>query len=119
MVRKKTPQQKKRESYEKDRRNAYGERGAKSRYAIARRKRSLRSRERAAARHATEVAVREPERAERLEGKAVVKHGGLWRKLPDAPLGEVVERKLRRRVRMGSMPAKVAKKKAAKVRRAK
>ena len=57
MARKKTPQQKKRESYEKDRRNVYGERGAKSRYAIA------------------------------------------------------------PRVRMGSMPAKVARKKAAKIRR--
>jgi hypothetical protein len=113
----KTPQQKKRESYAKDRRNVYGERGSHSRFSVARRKRNRRSRERAAARQATETAVRDPDRAERLEGKAVVKHGGRWRKIADEPLGEVLERKLGRRVRAGSMPETAAEAKASRIRR--
>lgn len=116
MPRKKTPQQKKRESYEKDRRNTYGERGSHSRNSVARRKRNRRSRERAAARRATEMAIVEPERAEQLEGKHVVKHGGHWRKVPDKPLGEVLERKLKRRVRAGNFPDSVAEEKRSRIR---
>ena len=115
----KSPQQKKRESYAKDRRNTYGESGARSRFAIARAKRNRRSRERAAARRAAVLGAQEPERAERLEGKAVVKHGGRWRKIPDESLGEVLQAKLTRRVQSGSVPNAVADAKALKMRRKK
>lgn len=103
----KTPQQKKRESYAKDRRNTYGESGARSRFAIARARRVRASRARAAARQAAEAAFRDPELAERLEGRAVVKFGGRWQKVADDPLGEVVEWKLTRRGRAGSVPDEV------------
>jgi hypothetical protein len=116
MARKKTPQQKKRDSYEKDRRNTYGESGARSRFSVAKAKRNRRSRERAAARQATELASQDPERAERLEGKSVVKHGGSWRKKPDEPLGKVLERKFDRRQRAGSMPREVVMRKRSKMR---
>ena len=112
----KTPQQKKRDSYEKDRRNAYGESGARSRFAIARAKRNRRSRERAAARRAADVAVDDPELAERMEGKAVAKHGGRWRKVPDQPLGAVIEQKLRRRVKSGGVPKAIATVKSSRIR---
>jgi hypothetical protein len=115
----KTPQQKKRESYDKDRRNIFCDAGAKSRFSVARRKRNRSSRERAAARLATERALIDPENAERLEGKSVVKHGGVWRKMPDRPLREVLERKLERRKGAGNMPAEVAEAKRSKIRRKK
>jgi|SRR5689334_21067171 len=104
----KTPQQKKRKSYEKDRRNTYGERGSHSRLAVARRKRARRSRQRAAERRATELAVWDPVRAERFEGKEAAQHGDGWRKVPDEPLGKVLAKKLQRRVRSGSVPADIA-----------
>ena len=113
----KSPQQKKRDSYEKDRRNTYAERGAKSRFAIAQAKRNRRSRERAAAHHLTKLSMQDPERAERIEGKAVLKLGGRWRKIPDEPLGTVLARKLKRRVRSGSVPAAVADAKVSTIRR--
>jgi hypothetical protein len=112
----KTPQQKKRESYTKDRRNTYGERGSHSRSSIAKAKRNRRSRERAAARRLAALAARDPERAERAEGRAVLKTGGQWRKVPDRPLGDVLERKLDRRVRAGNVPESVADAKASRIR---
>src|SRR6185369_17391931 len=97
--------------------NTYGERGSKSRIAIARAKRNRRSRERAAAHHLAKLAVDDPERAERAEGTSVLKRGGRWEKVPDEPLGEVLERKLERRARSGGVPAAVAEAKASKIRR--
>jgi hypothetical protein len=112
----KTPQQKKRESYAKDRRNTYGERGARSRFGIARARRARASRARAAGRHAAEIALRDPELAERLEGRAVVKFGGGWHKIADTPLGDVVARKLKRRERVGGVPDAVVRKKVQRIR---
>ena len=115
----KTPQQKKRESYAKDRRNTYGESGSRSRFAIAKAKRNRRSRERAAARHSTALTLIDPDRAETIEGRSVVKHGGRWRKWPDAPLGRLLDRKLNRRQRVGSLPSNVADRKRSKIRKLK
>jgi hypothetical protein len=100
----KTPQQKKRESYAKDRRNTYGERGAASRFAIAQRKRDRARRERAAARALEAVAARDAERGERAEAKVAAKRRGAWTKVADEPLGTVLGRKLERRERVGSLP---------------
>jgi len=111
----KTPQQKKRDSYAKDRRNTYGESGARSRFAVAKAKRNRRSRERAAARLATDLALTDPERAESAEGRSVVKLGGRWRKFPDKPLGEVLEQKLKRRQRAGGLSRELADRKRSKI----
>ena len=115
-MKRKTPQEKKQESYEKDRRNTYGESGARSRFAIARRRRNRASRARAAARQAL-AAAGEPERFERLEGKAVLRFGGRWRKIADEALRVVLQRKLGRRVRSGSVPEVVAEEKVSRIRR--
>lgn len=111
-----TPQEKKQASYDKDRRNVYGERGAHSRHAIARAKQSRSGRARAATRQAVDAYARDPELAERLEGRATVRTGGRWRKVPDEPLGDVLAVKLVRRARHGEMPASVAERKAMQVR---
>src|SRR5581483_11005572 len=97
-------------------RNTYGESGARSRFAVAKAKRNCRSRERAAARQATALADRDPDGAERLEGRSVVKHGGGWRKIPDKPLGEVVARKLTRWQRSGGVPPEVVETKRSRIR---
>jgi hypothetical protein len=113
----KTPQEKKRDAYEKERRNTYGERGSHSRHAIAPAKRNRASRARAAARQAVEATQRDPELADRLAGRAVVKSGGRWAKLPDKPLAEVLERKFKRRARSGAMPEEVVEQKVSRIRR--
>jgi hypothetical protein len=99
----KTPQQKKRESYSKDRRNAYGESSKGSRKSIRRRKRHPK---RANRRNATTVlaTVKGPAKLEVLEGvesKIEGKRGKQWQKSPDVPLGAWVEGRLLRRAKLG------------------
>jgi hypothetical protein len=113
----KTPQEKKKDSYKKDRRNVYGERGSHSRHAVTRAKRARQSVQRAAARQAVDAAVRDPGLAERLEGRSAARRGNRWQKVPDAPLEEVIERKLNRRARTGSLPKPIAERKKSRVRR--
>lgn len=104
MVRR-TPQEKKRLSYLKDRRNWYGENDKSSRKNIRLNKRAVNSanRRRPSAGLAVLRGAVEPERAtavaERLAG--VRPHS--WRKWPDAPLGRFVANRLERRVRLGSV----------------
>ena len=114
--RRKTPQQKKQDTYERDRRNVYGERGSHSRHAVSRAKQARSGRTRAAVRQAVDAVTRDPELAERLEGRATVRTGGRWQKIPDEPLGAVLERKLEYRTKAGSLPTAVAEKKSAKIR---
>lgn len=100
-----TPQEKKLLSYQKDCRNTYGERGSNSRYAIAAQKAVSRR----TYRHCSEQVLRvlNNTKVVRLDAlddtdlqiKTVVKRG--WRKCPDSPLRQVVERKLKRRKEMG------------------
>jgi hypothetical protein len=117
MAKKKTPQEKKVDAYEKERRNTYGERGSHSRHAVARAKQTRAGRARAAARQAVAAMRRDPALADRLEGRAVVTRGGRWQKVPDKPLGEVLERKFKRRARSGSMPDDVVEAKVSRIRR--
>ncbi|TDD60624.1 hypothetical protein [Actinomadura rubrisoli] len=101
----KSPQEKKRLSYLKDRRNFYGENDKSSRKNIPR-NRKLKHR---AARHRANQAVytagQAPDGLEedaftrRLSGR---RPASLWRKQADAPLSEVVEYRLRRRVARGN-----------------
>lgn len=97
----KTPQEKKQLSYAKDRRNAYGEKGAGSRHAIRRNKDKIER----AARHerkqllhdvigtADEAEITAIENAVRSSPKGRKK----FRKFPDVPLGEMIASKQKRR----------------------
>jgi 2-methylisocitrate lyase-like PEP mutase family enzyme len=95
MSRVRTPQQKKALSLAKDRRNTYAERGANSRFAIARHKakdlRRVRRREEAPLR-SINSAPSEDELAQ-AQLKAVSHPPRSWRKSADSPLAEVIERK--------------------------
>ena len=102
-MRTKTPQDKKQLSYEKDRRNVYGEAPHAARKAIPLRKK-LRNR---ANRHIQEQvlppvgAAIDEELAENIESRMRAQAPAVWSKYPDAPLREVIQRKERRR-RTGS-----------------
>lgn len=102
MKKRRTPPEKKLLSYEKDRRNTYGERGSHSRHAITLQKainrRTDRHRANQVLQNVESDLVDSLEQAE-LKVKTVAKRG--WRKYADRPLGEVVERKLERREKMG------------------
>ena len=99
---KRTPQEKKRLSYEKDRRNTYGESPHGARNSIPQRK-AFRNR---ANRRRQDLALRQlPARvdedlAERIESGMFHYAPRFWKKCPDGPLGVVVERKLERRRRI-------------------
>jgi hypothetical protein len=103
-----SPQEKKALSYAKDRRNDYGENDKSSRKNIRRNKlapnRADRHREHQVLSQAAGVDVT-PEVAERAETKLLAKRSmwltKRWRKWRDAPLGEIVEGRLRRRERLG------------------
>ncbi|MGW5385918.1 hypothetical protein [Nocardia sp. NPDC003963] len=103
-----SPQEKKAISYVRDRRNDYGENDKSSRKNIRRNKqlpnRADRHRERRTLASATGPVS--PEAAEDAEvGLRVKKSMWMtkrWRKWRDAPLGQVVARKLERRVERGS-----------------
>ena len=93
---KRTPQEKKRLSYERDRRNTYGESPHSSRKSIPRRK-AFRNR---ANRHRQELALRRPpafideDQADRIEAHMFHYAPKVWKKVPDKPLGVTVERSL-------------------------
>jgi len=95
----KTPPEKKRLSYLKDRRDAYGENDKSSRKNLARSKafarRSNRARESLALRAAT--GVPDEIRAEAAELRLLGKRRRVKRKWPDIPLAEYVEWKVERR----------------------
>ncbi len=103
MKKRRTPQEKKLLSYEKDCRNTYGERGSHSRHAITLQKaitrRSDRHRANKVLQNVESDLVDSLEQAE-LKVKAVVPRRA-WQKYADSPLGEVVKRKLERREERG------------------
>ena len=94
-----TPQQKKALSYERDRRNSYGERGANSRFAIARHKakdlRRVRRMENAPF-VARSIAPSEDELGE-AQLRAVVHPPRSWKKSPDRSLADNIEKRTTRR----------------------
>jgi hypothetical protein len=99
---KKTPQEKKLLSYDKDRRNAYGERGSHSRHAIASQKAINRRTDRRRADQLLENADKEsPDALENAELKAKSLAKRFWRKSADVPLRVWVEHRLKRRRRLG------------------
>jgi hypothetical protein len=99
----KTPQDKKQQSYELDRRNTYGENQKSSRKNIPRSKQLSHQDERRSVRQTllsaqgdvtSEVA---DEAQSRVLIKGRIKKLKGFRKSPDSPLGEVVKRRLRKR----------------------
>ncbi|GAA1525301.1 hypothetical protein GCM10009678_03270 [Actinomadura kijaniata] len=110
-----TPQEKKRLSYQRDRRNWYGENDKSSRKNIPR-NRALKHR---AARHrvAQELTVvRGGLDEDRLERRLNRRPAVLWRKYRDAPLGEVVEWQLNRRVERSNAAPEQAEARARRIR---
>jgi hypothetical protein len=101
----KTPQEKKRLSYAHDRRNTYGENQKSSRKNIPRSKQLSHQDERRSVRQALiaakgDVADEAADEAQSLAlRKAKIKKLRAFRKSPDSPLGDVIERRLRRRKR--------------------
>ena len=101
-MKKRTPQEKKELSYERDRRNVYGEAPHAARRNIPLRK-ALRNR---ANRHyanqqlAYEAIGFDEDFGDEIESR--IKHKALqeWEKYPDAPLSEIIAKKLRRRAIM-------------------
>lgn len=102
MVRR-SPQEKKRLSYAKDRRNSYGGNDKSSRRNIPLRKRLAHRADRHRADQALRVALgpADEERADRAEQTARDRTPRSFRKYPDEPLGEVVAYRLRKRARDG------------------
>jgi hypothetical protein len=98
-MRKRSPQEKKKLSYERDRRNVYGNSPQAARKAIPLRK-ALRNR---ANRHLAnqEVSLQTPMPSESvgegIEAQLNLKAPKEWKKDPDAPLGEVIAQKSRDR----------------------
>lgn len=105
-----TPQEKKRLSYVKDRRNSYGENDKSSRKNIRRNKRIPNSANRRHARTVLTALLGSPDdfRADAVEERMKVRRPKRWRKFPDAPLGAVVDGTLTNRVRKGMADAESA-----------
>jgi 2-methylisocitrate lyase-like PEP mutase family enzyme len=94
-----TPQQRKALSLAKDRRNTYSERGANSRFAIARHKakdlRSIRRQENTPLRLVSLAPSQEE--LDQAQLRAVSHPPRRWRKSADSPLSEAIERRQSRR----------------------
>jgi len=99
-MRKKTPQEKKQLSYEKDRRNCYGESPHGARKSIPKRKR-LRNRANRKYQE-QQLAVTslklDDDLAEQMESRLYQKAPKVWNKVADAPLKKVIEHKQQRRL---------------------
>jgi len=101
-MRKKTPQEKKRLSYEKDRRNCYGESPHGARKSIPKRKR-LRNRANRKYQE-QQLAISSLKLndglAEQIESRLYQKAPKVWSKVADAPLKKMIEHKQQRRRRL-------------------
>jgi hypothetical protein len=97
-MRRKSPPDQKRDSYLKDRRNTYGENSKSSRKNIRLGKRLTARGNRRKTRHA--IAANLPNCSENADFLPAVQHTRR-KKVPDTPLGIVVQRKLARRIKLG------------------
>ncbi|HEV8429520.1 MAG TPA: hypothetical protein VGQ41_16590 [Pyrinomonadaceae bacterium] len=101
-MKKRTPQEKKKLSYDRDRRNVYGEAPHAARKNIPLRK-ALRNR--ANRHHANQQLAYDgigfdEELADQIESRIKHKPAQEWEKYPDAPLGQVIAEKSRKRAIM-------------------
>ena len=113
-MRKKTPQEKKRLSYEKDRRNCYGESPHGARKSIPKRKR-LRNRANRKYQE-QQLAITSlklnDDLAEQIESRLYQKVPKDWSKVADAPLKKMIEQKRQRRLRLEKQGGRRAAKKS-------
>ena len=97
MAKKQTPQQKKANSYERDRRNGYGENSKGSRKAIPLRKKStIRSNRRDQNQPLRQPAAT-PEELDEIENAVEARRPREWKKSPDVPLREFLRVQAARR----------------------
>jgi hypothetical protein len=91
----KTPQEKKRLGYENDRRNTYGENSKASRKGIPLAKARANRAERHTQDHvlATAIGAENNDALVAVENRVRGTEPRYWRKFPDTPLGEVLDRK--------------------------
>ncbi|GIH28257.1 hypothetical protein Aph01nite_65670 [Acrocarpospora phusangensis] len=114
----KTPQEKKRLSYAKDRRNAYGENDKSSRKSIRRNKRIP---HRANRHHDHQIleavlgAVDEL-RSGAVEERLYVRRPKRWKKSPDAALGEILQGSIESRVKRGIEDPEVGRRRIRRIR---
>ena len=104
----KSPQEKKRLSLLKDRRNTYGENSKASRKAIPRHKKAQRRAVRRIQKQVLGSTRRISDADEELSVRLASHETWVWRKTPDTPLGEVLAKKLKRRAKEGQLSPKVA-----------
>lgn len=91
---KKTPQEKKKLSYEKDRRNDYGENNKSSRKAIKKRKSWVNQTYRRSIKQTIKTTVTlADEEIENIDPKIKEVKRKDWKKIPDKPLGEYLKEK--------------------------
>lgn len=95
----KTPQEKKALSYAKDRRNSYGENDKASRKSIPLHKAKQNRSYRKSANQVLDTIINEtdPENINLIESKVLNVRKGNWKKYPDAPLGKIIEAKIKNR----------------------
>lgn len=111
-MRRRSPQEKKALSYSKDRRNTYGENDKASRKSVPQRKADVNRVYRRKINQILTVAGNAAlEGSEAAEGSVRSLKRNDWKKSPDTPLGEVVQRKLERRANRVGL-GKTARKKA-------
>ncbi|MEV0065723.1 MULTISPECIES: hypothetical protein [unclassified Amycolatopsis] len=115
----KSPQEKKALSYEKDRRNNYGENDKSSRKNIPRNKREPNSANRRHDRLVTQSATGpvDLDAAEQADERLGVKKSKRWRKYRDAPLADHIVCRLARRARKGMTTPEAAEERIERVRR--
>lgn len=101
-MKRRSPQEKKRLSYAKDRRNEYGENDKSSRKNIARNKKAPHRADRKRAHQVLEAAVGAVDEVaeERAEERLLGRRPKFWRKWRDTPLGETVVDRLEVRMRL-------------------
>lgn len=94
-VKRKTPQEKKSESYAKDRRSTYGNNAKAARKAVPKRKQVRGQNERRLAKQelAGAAAAHDEARVDSMLDRVSVKRHKAWKKFPDVPLGEVLAKK--------------------------
>ena len=94
-MKRKTPRQKKSESYAKDRRSEYGNNAKAARNAVPKRKQQRSQSERRLAKIelAGPQAAADEARVDSMLSKVEIKRRKAWKKSPDTPLGQVLQRK--------------------------
>jgi hypothetical protein len=97
-MKRKTPQQKKAQSYKKDRRSTYGNNAKAARSAVPARKRHRSQAERRLAKQELggAAAARDESRVDAMVDKVAQKRRKAWQKWPDERLGDVLARKGKR-----------------------